>query len=207
MMSDTWKGEDIAAAQRLVVDGELAALKQSRALWMLFRALDVFAVDLVEAEYAKIIDIGCGCGHYGWALENLYFPRVHYWGVDFSEAMIDQARDLHPAGRFYCCDFYAIQDLWRYEIVMVSQCIEYLEEPLEGLSWLLAQADRVILHKIRLTSGPSKKVTEPTYCGETADVLLWNMDEILRLASQLHSVQIFPWPSRKIVTLALRRRD
>lgn len=205
-MSDTWKGKDIAAAQRLVVDGELAALKQSRAFWMLFRALDVFEVDLVQKMPASILDIGCGCGHYGWALEHMYPQNLRYTGTDSSPEMIEQAKDLYPKGMFYVRNFYENFPA-TFDIVMVSQCIEYLVSPLGALHWLLGKADLVILHKLRLTHGDSVRIEEETYCGRVAKTTLWNADVILRRCSETHDVRIFMWPEGNIMTLALRRMD
>ena len=50
-----------------------------------------------------ILDIGCGCGGLGLAL-NEKFNNLNYTGIDINEPTIIKSKDVNPFGTFYCGD-------------------------------------------------------------------------------------------------------
>ena len=58
-------------------------------------------------EPARLLDFGCGVGHYSELLER-YFPgRFAYTGCDFSEPMLAAARARWPEREFVVNDLFA----------------------------------------------------------------------------------------------------
>jgi 2-polyprenyl-3-methyl-5-hydroxy-6-metoxy-1,4-benzoquinol methylase len=55
----------------------------------------------------KVLDLGCGMGHYSKYMADKGFEVV---GVDFSEGMLEIARKLNPSSRFINCDVCALPD-------------------------------------------------------------------------------------------------
>ncbi|MFH0987793.1 MAG: class I SAM-dependent methyltransferase [Parcubacteria group bacterium] len=48
----------------------------------------------------KILDVGCGNGRLLQQTTNYHLQPTNYFGIDFSEKLIEEARQLHPGFRF-----------------------------------------------------------------------------------------------------------
>lgn len=127
-----------------------------------------------------ILDVGCGAGAYGELCDRL-FPGLIYTGTDFSAPMIANAQMISAQPeRFAVREFYA-NNFSAYDIVLASSVIEYARQ-FDGLRFLLEHARHwVILHRLRLTDGPSHAFDEPTYAGQSARHFIWNAEEIVRM--------------------------
>jgi SAM-dependent methyltransferase len=166
-----WDRADVAAAQRDLVIGELCA--NDTLPFMAF----IDAMNSMKFRAGKLLDVGCGVGHYGVLCER-NFPAIRYRGTDASRAMIDEARILAPLCLFDVCEFYE-NKFADYDIVLASQVVEMDGDSWDRLCLLLSSAKRyVILNRIRLTPEKSHRITEATYCGHTGYNWLWNMAEI-----------------------------
>lgn len=176
-----WDRQDVAIAQRKLVLKELSADPASIGPYAAFRwAMDVIKQGYFsEFDYISLLDAGCGVGHYAILCERFY-PGIRYHGTDVSPAMIDQARQLAPMTMFSVCDF-KDNNFDAYDIILVGQVIEQLDDPPAMLDLLLTHARRyVILNRIRLTPDESHRIEEGTYCGVVGRTWLWNREDITR---------------------------
>jgi SAM-dependent methyltransferase len=78
----------------------------------------------------RVLDFGCGTG---WLSRQLaVYGQVH--GVDGSPAAVDMARLENPGAHFTCADILnneAITDLGQFDLVVSSEVIEHIPEPLK----------------------------------------------------------------------------
>lgn len=182
MLNGRWDKPEVAVAQRDWILGELQDADHVQP----FVAFD-WAMRETHITGGTILDVGCGCGHYGILCERNY-PYIVYYGTDASLAMIAQARVLAPLGHFSVKDFFQ-NDFDVFDIVLASQVIEFLPDRWAALECLLKHATGyVILNRIRLTPEPSHEIDEATYCGNMGREWLWNELELVTKISQFATV-------------------
>lgn len=171
-----WDKPEVATAQHALVVKELIIDAQAPVgPYAAFR----WAMDTIGREYGSLLDVGCGCGHYGVLCERFY-PNIHYHGTDISEIAMTYARGLAPLGFFAARPFEA-NHFEDYDIILASQVLEMLDDPPAMLDLLLSRArEYVILNRIRITDGPSHGITEGTYCLEIGRNYLWNLADLTR---------------------------
>ncbi len=93
-LSSGWQQAEIPAKQRELVDQELRRMYQG----------DVIPVYRVAAEAVVetglddpfLVEIGCASGYYSEVLTHLLGRPVHYLGLDYSAALIEQGRSIYP---------------------------------------------------------------------------------------------------------------
>lgn len=169
-----WDRVDVAKAQLRLVTSEL-----QNADHVLPFAEFVKAMEATGVAVGRLLDVGCGVGHYGVLCER-HFPFIKYHGTDASAAIIAEAQLLAPLGVFEVREF-ADNDFEWFDIVLASQVIEIAGgDCFANLCLLLSRARHfVILNRIRLADNrPSYAITETTYCGCSGHEWLWNLDEI-----------------------------
>jgi len=177
-----WHKQDVAKAQRDLVIKELSNAEQVLPFAAFMRAMDI-----IRLTGGTLLDIGCGCGHYGVLCERLY-PGIHYHGTDVSAAMIAEAKQLAPLGRFRVCEFND-NEFGTFDIVLISQVVETMDDPPAMLKLALDNVARyVILNRIRITDKESHRIEETTYCGNIGQDWLWNMEEIEAIIAQYGKV-------------------
>ena len=168
----SWLKADVAKAQRKLVEQEL------NGEWPETYKVFVRAMEFIEpAKIKTLLDAGCGCGHYAVICQRQW-GHIRYTGTDFSEHMIKQAKMLAPLAFFERCEFLE-NNFGGFDVCLVSGTIEYTENPLESLSFLLENArNYIILHRLHLTMDESHQVLEPTYCGNHERKMHWNEKEL-----------------------------
>jgi ubiquinone/menaquinone biosynthesis C-methylase UbiE len=62
------------------------------------------AVRHTEGQRGRIVEVGCASGYYYEVLSHLLGHEIRYLGVDYSRAMIDQARRHYPGVPFLVAD-------------------------------------------------------------------------------------------------------
>ncbi len=166
----SWLLEEVAEAQLAAVQKEL----RHPLLCGPYRQF-IQVLGTIYADAQSILDIGCGVGGYS-VLCAREFPNLRYTGTDISPHMIRRAQGLCSTGCFEVCEFYA--NSLDYDIILASAVIEYAGA-LQGLGFLLDGFKKyLILHRIRITDGPSCPIDEPTYCGHTERFFTWNLYEL-----------------------------
>lgn len=211
-MNAGWQDSQVARAQWIVVEKELKDPMRVGP----FAAFIKVMQSLPLKPGQRFLDIGCGVGHYGVLLRR-YFPDLVYTGLDSSEAMLTHARQLVPSGQFEQCNATAAK-WWDYDIVLVSQVLEFLDDPWEQLLRMVTgiaamrrleqpHPSYLILHRMRVAEGNSGRTpVEPTYCGYSAQNYEWSMSDVARLLGGFGMKIICSEPWGKNITLAVETR-
>lgn len=170
-----WDRVDVAKAQLKLVTSELQDADHVLPFAEFVKAMEATGVTV-----GRLLDVGCGVGHYGVLCER-HFPFIKYHGTDASAAIIVEAQLLAPLGVFEVREF-ADNDFEWFDIVLASQVIEIAGNCWQNLRLLLSRSKNfVILNRIRLTKEPSHPIEESTYCGCSGHEWLWNRSEIERV--------------------------
>jgi SAM-dependent methyltransferase len=103
---------------------------------------------LGELAGLKLVDAGCGVGHYS-ELVARHFPGVVYAGFDFSEEMVAVAKELWPGREFFVADMVDF-DYSPYDVVLASSLIEVMDDWAKGSEAMCATARKIILHRVRI---------------------------------------------------------
>jgi len=81
-----------------------------------------------------VLDVGCGPGQFACVARDRGLKE--YWGLDFSEKQIAQAKVVCPEFKFFCEDAF-VTDKFRaldYEAVVMTEVLEHVENDLQLLS-------------------------------------------------------------------------
>lgn len=180
-----WLLPDVADAQLELVRTQLALEQKGKPpppFLAFLKALRHVMVACPELETGTLLEVGCGVGHYG-ALCARHYPRLHYFGTDISSHMIAHAKALVPGGHFFATPFdeNAVEG---FDIVLLSQVMEFTEDPIESLRRVLRQmrsGRTAILHRLRWSKGPSRRVEEKTYLDYDTVNFIWNEPDVFEL--------------------------
>lgn len=122
--------------------GDARYLYQRRKYEILLRLLP-------EAWYARVLDLGCGLGHFTRSLAGRSGEVI---GVDIAQSAVDQARKLHadvPNLHFVQGDIRALPSLLDcgFDLIILADTIYYLPPPLEDR--VLKEVARRTAHLLR----------------------------------------------------------
>jgi len=146
------------------------------------------------------LDVGCGCGHYGYLID-LNFPQWDYIGTDYSPAMIERAKNIVPLETFRVCEFLD-NKFEQYDAVLISQVMEQAPDPWDWLDYAVQRTrGYLILHRLRLIKGYSRRISEPTYLGLPCKNYEWNYKQMLRHLSP--DALVLPWLDQRQYTIVL----
>ncbi|MDD2501775.1 MAG: glycosyltransferase [Geobacter sp.] len=120
-MSSAWQHKDIPFRQRALVQQELAQMYRGNIAAPFKTLTDILQPYLVTD--CSLLEIGCASGYYYEVLEYLLSKRISYTGVDYSQSMIDMAKDYYPKATFFCCDGANLFFADRSFSVVVSSCV------------------------------------------------------------------------------------
>jgi ubiquinone/menaquinone biosynthesis C-methylase UbiE len=103
---DGWFDRSVAERQDAAFTKLIAAMEEGRPR----RDLTVFAeaIRATGVERGTLLEIGCGSGYYSRVLARLVGPGIAYTGLDYSEAMIELARERYPDVAFVVGDATAL---------------------------------------------------------------------------------------------------
>lgn len=116
-----WKNPTIPLQQRALVQQQLMEMYRGNIVQP-FKVLADILVPLAE-EGGSLLEIGCSSGYYYEVLEYLLKKQIAYAGVDYSEPMIELARDYYPEAQFFTADGANLPLADRSFRVVVSGCI------------------------------------------------------------------------------------
>jgi ubiquinone/menaquinone biosynthesis C-methylase UbiE len=178
-MVSAWKDKNIPQRQRALVQKELAEMYSGRVV----TPYQVLADAMRPYVYpgCSLLEIGCASGYYYEILEYLLNKRINYTGVDYSEALIEMAKDYYPKAKFFAADgaHLPFKDCEFY--IAVSSCI-LLHTPnyLEHIAETARVADRfVIAHRTPVCrQRPTQYMKKLAYDVETVE-LLFNEEQLL----------------------------
>ena len=86
-----------------------------------------------KGDQISVLDLGCGNGGMGAFLRERGVP-VHYTGVDFSEPLLQAAREAHPESAFIQDDVEKLENVsGPFDAVLYSHVLEMLGSPQASL--------------------------------------------------------------------------
>jgi SAM-dependent methyltransferase len=153
----TWKSRSVAEQHRKLVLEQLSRPGQVAPFHAFREAVDVLVREFALPDPARLVDVGCGAGHYGELLERFHPGRFDYTGWDFSPAMIEAARSLWPDRTFVVADLFdQTLDLSAFDVVLAGALVDVLQDYERALDVLLgSRGTYVLLHRQRVTEGRS----------------------------------------------------
>lgn len=83
---------------------------------------------------ATILDVGCGAGTYLTYPIAKCFPEVHVIGVDSDDLSISFAQESYPLPNLEFQMFDVLRKDVKFDMIIASEVIEHVEEPLEFLA-------------------------------------------------------------------------
>lgn len=148
-----WKADSIPSAQNIVVSQELQEMYAGRQI----KPYSVLAeaVRITGQENGELIEVGCATGYYYEVLQHLLGHNIKYHGIDYSEAMISEAKRKYPGIPFEvgnavklsiadgCCD------------ILISGCVLLHVPDFRSAIAESARVSRkwVIFHRTPVTNG------------------------------------------------------
>ncbi len=182
----SWKADGVARQMLALARAELAAPEAVPPYRAFLEAIDWALAELALSDPARLLDFGCGVGHYSELLERRHPGRFDYTGCDYSEAMIEAARAEWSGRRFVVDDLLASTlDLGEFDLVVASALVDITEDYERALDVLLGSAaPYVLLHRQQVTDGASRVEVVPGYSGQTTYRSYLNRGDLERLASR-----------------------
>jgi hypothetical protein len=177
---DSWKAATVAQQMRALA---VEQLPDARAVPPLRTFLD--AVQSIVDDYdlpapARLLDIGCGVGHYSELLERHFPGRFVYTGSDYAPEMIAAARAQWPGRTFVVDDLFRPSlDLGSFDVVVASGVVDVLSDYERALDILFGSSSPlVVLHRQRITQGRSRWEIALGYPGQKTYTSFMNMADI-----------------------------
>lgn len=178
-MVRAWQDESIPARQRGLVQLELEQMYAGQ-VRPHFLALTDLLRPFVHDGYT-ILELGCASGYYYEILEYLLGRRINFTGVDYSDAMVDMARECYPRPQFFAADAKSLFFADRQFDVVISSCVllhvpnfrQHIEETCR------VAKDLIVVHRTPIyLKGPTRTMAKQAYGVETVE-LCFNEAELL----------------------------
>lgn len=194
--AESWKSDAVAGKMRALARQQLAAPEPAPPYRAFLEAIRVLTREFPLPAPARLVDIGCGTGHYSELLDR-YFPRrFDYTGCDFAPEMVESARAEWPGRVFVVNDVLDnALDLGAYDVVLAGGLVDVLPDYRRALDVLLGSAaPYVILHRQRVTHGRSRVDVVQGYPGQRTHRTSLNRAELEAVAARLgrRIVRTFP---------------
>lgn len=121
-------------------------VKKTENLWRI-RVYKFLLDVLPKNRNFSLLDVGCAFGD-GVAFLQRYFPLAEFYGLDFSDVGIRQAKRRHPRIKFICADICSYQFQRKYSYITIIRTLEHFTEPFLVLNKCLNFASRCVLLNI-----------------------------------------------------------
>lgn len=179
-MESAWKDPTIPLQQRALVQKQLEQMYHGEVA-VPFQVLANILTPVIRSG-ETLLEIGCASGYYYEVLEYLLNKRITYTGVDYSEAMIDMAKEYYPTATFFTADGANLFFADRLFHVVISSCI-LLHVPnwRQHIFETVRVANKyVVVSRMPISrNNPTQYMKKYAYGIETVE-LLFNEAEILR---------------------------
>lgn len=181
----SWRQEDVAAQMEALVLEQLAAATQPAPFRAFLRLLDLLLADGLP-QPARLVDLGCGVGHYSELVERAHPGRFLYSGLDFAPPMVERARRLWPQREFAVADLFDPAVAARpADIVLAGALVDVVADAPGALATLArGAAATVILHRQTVTRGASFSEVADGYRGQLTYRSHLNRRDIERIARE-----------------------
>lgn len=160
---DAWKSRKIAYAHQRLARQSLRAMREGD-IPDVYRAV-AEALQLCDDGAGKIIEIGCGSGHYAAALPFLLGKPLDFTGLDYSEELIRLAKAEYPGVPFLTGDAMALglPDL-SFDTVISGGVILHLPDPVAAIRESARISRKwVIFNRTPVSDAPAAAFTKLAY--------------------------------------------
>jgi hypothetical protein len=184
--AESWKAKPVAEQMLELVRSELREPESVPPFRAFFEAMDYALRELPLPDPARLLDFGCGVGHYSELLERRYPSRFDYTGCDYSEAMVEVARNEWSGRRFVVDDVFApTLDLGEFDVVVAGALVDITQDYERALDVLLGSAaPLVLLHRQQVSDDPSRVEVVPGYSGQRTYRSYLNLRDLDRIATR-----------------------
>jgi hypothetical protein len=182
---DSWKADDVTRQMLELARKQLRHPEGVAPYRAFLEAVEWALAELPLPDPVRLLDFGCGVGHYSELLERWYPGRFDYTGCDYSESMIDAARREWGDRAFVTNDLFANRlDLGSFDLVVASALVDITEDYERALDVLLGSAaPNVLLHRQQVTDCASRVQVVPGYTGQTTYRSYLNREDLERIAA------------------------
>lgn len=218
-LSISWTEPEIADRQRELVDRQLEAMRNfdAPAHFEVVGTIMGWLKKHSRAAHITLLDAGCASAYYHEILE-YYLPGfIKYTGLDFSERMLEIAREHYPTISLIQRDLRTLGKLGAktYQVVMSGAALMHIREwrsVLEQFARL--SSNWLLLHRtwLRTEPGPTQMEIRETY-GHCAWFITFEYREIIDILDEAQFVQIHSLASgedagegRAVRTMLFERR-
>ncbi len=158
-----WRDPAIPSAQRSLVDMELAAMYKGKIVSPYQVLAD--AVKFTNCDAGRIIEVGCASGYYREVLSHLLGKEIRYTGIDYSNALISEARRRYPGIPFIVGDATDLPVAGEACDILISGCVllhvpEYRKAISESFR---ASREWVIFHRTPVLAGETVYFSKRAY--------------------------------------------
>lgn len=158
-----WKTPSIPAAQRKLTARELGDMYNNNVIrpW----AALAEAVRYTKCEQGFIVEVGCSTGYHYEVLKYLLNQEINYMGIDYSKAMIEEARRLYPSIPFIVGDATSLPLGDHSYDILISGCVLLHVTDYHAAIVESSRVSRrwVILHKTPLAQGKTQYYRKYAY--------------------------------------------
>jgi MoaA/NifB/PqqE/SkfB family radical SAM enzyme/ubiquinone/menaquinone biosynthesis C-methylase UbiE len=179
-MEAAWKNPTIPLQQRALVQKQLDQMYHGE-IAVPFQVLANIITPVIR-NGDTLLEIGCASGYYYEILEYLLNKRLTYTGVDYSEAMIELAKEYYPAAAFFAADGANLFFADRQFHTVISSCVllhvpNWRQHVFETVR--VAEKYVVVSRTPVCRNNPTRYMKKHAYGVETVE-LLFNEAEIVR---------------------------
>jgi SAM-dependent methyltransferase/glycosyltransferase involved in cell wall biosynthesis len=174
-----WKSESIPTRQRALVQQELSRMFAGD-IPLPFSVMS-FALQSILTAGQSVLEIGCASGYYAEVIPYLLKKKIVYTGVDYSEALINMARDYYPQGDFQVADGKSLPfDHDCFDVVISSCILLHVTNALEHIQETIRVAKRyIVVHRTPVCRSRSTQYYKKFAYGEETVELRYNEAELL----------------------------
>jgi SAM-dependent methyltransferase len=182
----TWSSPSVAREHAELVRHQLAHPENVAPFRTFLAAAGALAEDFDLPHPARLLDFGCGAGHYAELLDRYLPGRFEYTGCDGSAEMVEAARRERPGKTFHVNDLFSnALDLDSFDVLVASALIDVVADYERALDVLLGNRARtVLLHRQRITDGPSRVDSATGYTGQSTVATYLNLDDLRGIAAR-----------------------
>jgi len=198
-MTNAWKDDTIPVKQRNLVNKGIKEMYKG----IIYPEDQVLVNELLPLLNSKfsILEIGCSSGYYYEILAYLLNQRINYTGVDYSEALINMAKDYYPSVPFYVADGAYLPFRTNSFDITISSCILLHTPNYEDHVKETVRVSRkfVIAHRTPVCRKRKTQYMKKFAYGIETVELLFNENEIVSnfLTNRLELIQSIEYHSNK----------
>ncbi|MFA5396640.1 MAG: class I SAM-dependent methyltransferase [Methanogenium sp.] len=162
---DGWKNQNIPLRQRVLADQAIQEAHKNQPN-ILFTIVQDFLRKGNFTQDSSILETGCSTGYYYEVLSILFQTKLKYTGVDYSEAMIQKAKEYYSTANFIVADGANLPfSDNEFDFVILGSILIHVSNALQHISEATRVSKQyVILHRsIACKSKPTQYLKKLAY--------------------------------------------